>query len=100
MELLASKEDRSKSGVYAVINKSTQKAYIGSTGNFYQRFRIHKSKMTNGIGSRKLNEDVTKYGISDFEFRILEFVDKEFLIDRERILSNEYPFPVYNYNCV
>lgn len=38
------KEDfRGKSGVYSIFNKITKKHYVGSSGELYERLKIHVS---------------------------------------------------------
>lgn len=36
-------------GVYAIINTTNNKLYIGASGDLYARFREHKSKLKRGI---------------------------------------------------
>jgi group I intron endonuclease len=59
------------SGVYLIINKINSKIYIGSTVNFKDRWYKHLS----GKGNTHLFNSFKKYGVDNFEFKILEKVD-------------------------
>ena len=65
-----------KSGVYAITNISNKKIYIGETTNLESRFIDHISRL---LSKRHVNEhlqnSVNLYGISSFQFDILEFCD-------------------------
>lgn len=66
-------------GVYAVINKVTRKAYIGSSINVEKRISCHKSyiKTLNFPHKEKYAEDAHKYGFKCFEFKILKITETE-----------------------
>ena len=59
------------SGVYLIKNKINEKIYIGSTINFKDRWTKHIS----GKGNTHLFNSIKKYGLENFEFKILELVD-------------------------
>lgn len=71
------------SGVYLIENKINQKIYIGSTINFKERWYKHQ----NGKGNKHLYNSIMKYGIENFEFKILETVD--ILSDRKLLYEKE-----------
>jgi|DEB3_MinimDraft_2_1074329.scaffolds.fasta_scaffold01889_2 group I intron endonuclease len=66
-------------GVYAVINKVTRKAYIGSSINVERRLASHKCyiKTLNFLHKQRYEEDARKYGVECFEFKILKITETE-----------------------
>jgi hypothetical protein len=59
------------SGIYLILNKITKDYYIGSaaTGKIYSRFSNH---LINKTGSKIVKLAVSKYGIKNFAFLVLE----------------------------
>jgi hypothetical protein len=59
------------SGIYLILNKITKDYYIGSaaTGKIYSRFSNH---LINRTGSKIVKLAVSKYGIKNFAFLVLE----------------------------
>lgn len=73
------------SGMYSIINKKTGKRYIGQTVNFKQRFRLHKLKLRRGTHENSLLQRAwDKYKEEAFEFKVMEYVDKQYLTQREQ----------------
>lgn len=72
--------------IYGIVNKINGKKYIGSAVNFYKRKREHLNSLNkNQHHSSHLQRSWNKYGITNFEFIILERVDaKQDLIPREQ----------------
>lgn len=72
--------------IYTITNKSTLKAYVGSTSNWTQRRNEHKRMLRNNIHfNKKLQSIWNKYGESDFEFTVHEVIeDNGQLIVREQ----------------
>jgi len=69
-------------GVYTWVNKINNKVYVGSSSNLTERFNAHFS----GSNSNKhLQKDIELYGINNFAFSILEFID----IDLKKISVEE-----------
>jgi hypothetical protein len=68
--------NKNKSGVYCIYNTVNGKFYIGSTVNFYKRYRQHiidlKRKKHHSI---YLQRAFDKYGLDAFEFKTIEIVD-------------------------
>ena len=64
------------SGVYMIINLVTGKYYIGSavTGNFYMRFHKHLFSLS---GNKRVANAVTKYGLQEFAFIVLEIIPEK-----------------------
>ena len=61
-------------GVYAVQNRITGKAYIGSSKNIELRLRHHKCYINTGLflHYQGYAEDAKKYGVNAFEFKLLK----------------------------
>jgi len=60
------------SGVYCIECIETTKRYIGSTKNFYERWRDHKRRLRKGIHHcTELQQDFIKYGEIKFTFIVL-----------------------------
>jgi hypothetical protein len=88
-------ENRKKSGIYIWINNKNQKIYVGSAINLTKRFYMYCSiKHLAGAKSSLICKALRKYGHSCFSFGILEYCDKNDIINREQYyidtLSPEY----------
>ena len=66
------------SGVYLITNKQTGDTYVGQSKNIEARWNEHKQ-----LANIPLYKQINQYGIDNFEFTILEKVEKD-LIDTER----------------
>lgn len=64
-------------GVYAVINKATHRAYVGSSANVQKRLIAHRSAIKTGkfLHYQGYAEDAVKFGFHAFEFRVLKETD-------------------------
>lgn len=84
------------SGIYKITNKNNGKAYIGMSGNIFNRWRSHCSeKNTKGFMARIINED----GLQNFTFEILELVDDISIMgSRERHFIREHETFESGYN--
>jgi len=89
------------SGIYQIVNKVTQKRYIGLTSNMNNRKQGHLYDLRRGKHSNDyLQKAWNKYGETNFEFSCIEECPKELLYQKEdywvKILNvcNEY----YGYN--
>jgi len=58
-------------GIYGVTNTTNNKVYIGQSIDIDRRWNQHKY----GKGSIILHNAITKYGIDNFEFKVLDVVD-------------------------
>lgn len=78
------KENKNKSGVYRWINKLNGKTYIGSSTNL--RVRLYKYYSIGSLGNnlRVIDRALFKYGFSSFSFEILEYCDKNIVLEREQ----------------
>jgi len=80
-----SKKELNSSGIYAIINRLNNKFYIGSAKNFSLRLSTHLNDLKNNDHhSIYLQRSIFKNGIDNFEFRIIEFVEEEYLIEIEQ----------------
>jgi len=74
-----------KSGVYIIVNKITNKKYIGSSKNIRERIKRHKSLLKhNNHHNKYLQKSWNTFDPDDFEFGILEYCDSDLRFDRER----------------
>ena len=82
--------------VYKIVNKKNDKKYIGSTNDKGRRWYNHKWRLANNCHrNQHLQRAYNKYGSDNFEFVVVEQVDKiSDLIQREQyymdILEPEY----------
>ena len=83
VELCPKREKRS--GIYQIICKPTGKVYVGSAVWLAKRKRYHKNDLLNGDHhNRYLQKAWDKHGPGVFEYSILEYCEKEKLIEREQ----------------
>lgn len=88
--------------IYEIYNDVTQKKYIGVTKDFKKRVEVHMTNLrTKKHTAEGIIEDLVRYGISHFSFRIIDFADdkKEGLRKERRYIElfNTY-VPEYGYN--
>jgi group I intron endonuclease len=63
---------KSNSGIYVIRNKIDDRIYIGSTINFYKRYKDHVRKLQYGIHANShLQNFSIKYGLSNLSFNML-----------------------------
>ena len=73
------------SGIYSIRNTVNNKIYIGSAINFKTRFSRHKSQLKlNKHFNKHLQTTYNKYGKENFIFEIIEYCEKDKLIEREQ----------------
>lgn len=83
------------SGIYKILNTKNGKCYIGSAVRLTTRFNTHKSKLRlNKHPNKHLQSAHNKYTAWHFEYMILEYCEKDKLLEREQswidILKPEY----------
>ncbi len=87
------------SSVYCILNKVTDRRYVGSTTRFNRRKNQHKHELRNNRHvSILMQKDFQDYGEESFIFFELEEVytfDRNELFDREQYWINKY-HPEYN----
>lgn len=90
------KDLKGKSGIYMWINKTNNKIYIGSSIDLKSRISGYlKNSVLIRDKSMPICAALMKYGYSGFTLEILEFCDKDDVIDRENYYFNLYN-PDYN----
>lgn len=95
-----------KAGIYKLIEVTTQKVYIGSTGTLNYRRRGHFSLLRcNKHRNPYLQNYFNKYGESNFKWEVLEYLprDSKILAEREeywiacfRANEHDYGFNIRN----
>ncbi|MCF8374047.1 MAG: GIY-YIG nuclease family protein [Bacteroidales bacterium] len=81
-------ENKKLSGIYCIENLIDSKKYIGSTTCFQKRYSKHLFELKNGLhSSLHLQQSYLKYGANNFQFYIIELIDKG-TPDFEEILLN------------
>lgn len=85
-------------GIYIITNKINQKKYIGLSNNIKRRFSEHKSSLKNANKNNVLYKAFKKYGLENFNFKILELVENiDELASREVFWIKKIK-PEYNMN--
>ena len=89
-------------GIYGIINKVNRKIYVGKAEDIIQRFKRHIRELNQNIHKNKhLQAAYNKYGNKNFEFVILDVLDKnDDLNEREiyRITQYQAYDTRYGYN--
>ncbi len=93
---------RNKSGIYSLYNEINGKQYIGSAKDLYLRLLEH---IVGRKSNRYLQNAIKKYGLSNFTFRILEYINKPFtnkkLTDLETKYIGKFDFKnLYNFKSI
>lgn len=86
-----------KSGVYCIFNTITGKKYIGSSVNIYNRMHEHFHLLNKGEAHNpNLQKEWNENGKDAFKFQVLEYCQKDKLLDREQYYID---FMLPEYNC-
>ena len=75
------------SGIYRIINTTTNQVYYGSSVNLVKRINSHKSKLARNIHDNQfLQSSYNKYGVESFKFEIVELLEpnKSLLLEKEQ----------------
>lgn len=90
------------SGVYSIVCKSNGRAYVGSTKNLKKRISQHYSALNKRVHySILLQRSFDKYGLQDFEVRLLEeCLNSDILTEREAFHINSLKAcdPLHGFN--
>ena len=87
---------KNASGIYQIQSIRNSKIYVGSAVNLRGRKYEHFANLKNKKhGNQHLQNHYTKYGNADLRFSVLEFCEKEKLIEREQFYINILK-PVFN----
>lgn len=74
-----------KSGIYIIENNVNKKRYVGSSCDVFRREKEHFSALRlNKHCNLHLQNAVIKYGIKNFLFFVIEFVNEDNLIEKEQ----------------
>lgn len=74
-----------KSGIYSIQNTVDKKLYIGSAVNLHVRWQQHISTLKlNCHPNQYIQSSWNKHGRENFEFKVLEYVEIDKLIEREQ----------------
>ncbi len=89
-----------KSGIYQILCIPTGKRYIGSSVNIKRRWSVHVNRLNNSKHhSVHLQRAWDKYGQTEFRFEIIEYIDLDYLVEREQFyLDTEQPFGKRGFN--
>lgn len=80
-----------KSGIYMIRNKITGHIYIGQSVNLKYRMRRQRQCLRDGIHENDyLQKHANKYGIDNYEFRVIEKCELDTLDERERYWIAHY----------
>lgn len=73
------------SGIYKITNTVNGKYYIGSAVSINRRWNVHRSQLRSGKHhSIVLQRAWDKYGESAFKFSVVEYVDRDRLLETEQ----------------
>lgn len=74
-----------KSGIYQIRNLINGKIYVGSSINLRKRMKDHfRDLRNNRHANQHLQKAYNKYGLDKFVFEVLEYVEKDMLLEREQ----------------
>jgi len=87
-------------GIYGIKNMINDKIYVGSSKRIPYRMNNHRKRLTANIHDNPhLQNAWNKYGVTAFDFCVLEECDEIHLLEREQYLKDYYltlPGGVYN----
>jgi len=79
-------------GIYKITNLKNNKFYIGSSiSSLKKRLQHHKNKLENNIHKNNyLQNSYNKYGVDNFKFEIIEFLEPEYCRFKEQYYLDNY----------
>ncbi len=77
-------DNRNKIGIYRWINKINGNTYIGSSVNISVRMYTYYSLRSLAKSNRLIDRALLKYGFSNFASEILEYTDKNNVLEKEQ----------------
>jgi hypothetical protein len=84
-----------KSGIYRIFNTETNKSYIGSSKNIYNRLHKHKYELMKNKHYNEYLQNAYNKSSDLFDFEVLEFCSEEDLFIREQFYIDKIN-PEYN----
>jgi len=79
-----------KSGIYKIMNKVNGKYYVGSSQNIKQRWYKHKTYLKkNKHWNQHLQSAYNKYGVNNFEYIVVEYVNASELLKVEQVYLDQ-----------
>lgn len=86
---------KDQSGIYVIVNLQDNKKYLGSSINFRKRKYDHFNSLKKGKHeNRYLQRSFDKYGIDNFEFRVVEYCER----DNCLLLEQQYLDKIFSFN--
>lgn len=73
-------------GIYLITNQINNKVYVGQSVNIEQRWRAHRSRpfnLNSNDYEKPLYRAIRKYGLDNFEFKVIEVCREEELNEKE-----------------
>lgn len=84
------------SGIYLITNVVSGNKYVGSSRNIYDRAHSHRTKLVKGKHENIILQNaVTKHGIDNFTFTLIELCSEDSLLEREQYWIDKMN-PKYN----
>lgn len=84
------------SGIYKILNTVNCKLYVGSAVNIENRWKLHRNQLKRNVHKNKhLQASFNKYGEQYFVFEVIEYCEKDKLIEREQVYIDWFK-PQYN----
>lgn len=88
-------DNKQISGIYRWVNEETGDTYIGSGADLTKRIRSYFQSTELERNPRHINRALLKYGHDKFKLEILEYCDKDKLMEREQFYLDQLN-PSYN----
>lgn len=84
-----------KGVIYKIENLTNNKKYIGQTNNLKRRWKQHRVR-----SNQVIDKAIDKYGVNNFEIKVLEKCDLNLMSEREKYWIKKYnTYKGYGYNC-
>lgn len=77
-------------GIYCITNKINNKKYIGQSTDLEERKRGHKYSIRSSSPKYYLQRALSKYGIENFTFEVIETCEEKYLDEREVYWIKQY----------
>ena len=84
--------------IYKITNQINGKSYIGQASDPYNRWAKHRSRARNGNQMSAIHHAIKKYGVENFDFKVIDETTKEKVDDLEKHYIKEYKSYENGYN--